>query len=99
MASIDVELFQNLSAASLMIKIWEFSEHVYQNLPPDDSSCNCLFYLACYIEAARQVWNDSYMHFNIALYRFQFQRNACLDIMSCKNERYKEHLVHSILTE
>ena len=99
MVSIDVEFFQNLSTASLMIKICEFPEHVYHNLPPDDSSCNCRFYLACCIEAARQVWNDSYMHFNTALYRFQFQRNAYLDIMSCKNERYKEHLVHSILTE
>ena len=99
MASINVEFFQNLSAASLMIKIWEFSGHVHHNPPPDDSPCNCRFYLTCCIEAARQVWNDSYMFFDTALYRFQFQRKAYLDIMSCKNERYKEYLVQSILTE
>ena len=41
MGSIDVASFQNLSPANLMIKMWEFSEHIHHKPPPDSSSCNC----------------------------------------------------------
>ena len=94
MRSINVDLFQNLSATALMIKIWEFSEHVHHKPPSDPSSCNCQYYLDCCIEAARQIWNnDIYIFFYNALYRFQFHRKHYFDIMSMKNELSKEYFV------
>ena len=90
MGSINVDLFRNLSAASLMIKIWEFSKHVHHKPPPNPSTCNCQYYLDCCIEAARQIWNESYMFFDTALYRFQFHRKQYFEVMSIKNELSKE---------
>ena len=64
MGSIDIASFQNLSPASLMIKIWEFSEHVHHKPPPDPRSCNRQFYLQCFIEAVREVCdNENYIFF------------------------------------
>ena len=64
MGSINIASFQNLSLASLMIKIWEFFEHVHHKPPPDPRSCNCQFYLQCFIEEAREVWdNENYIFF------------------------------------
>lgn len=82
MASINVDFFRNLSPASLMIKIWKFFEHVHHKPPSDEFTCNCHYYLNCCIEAAREQWNDSYMFFDTAIYRFQFHRKNCIDIMS-----------------
>ena len=66
MGSIDIASFQNLSPASMMIKIREFSEHVHHKPPPDPSSCNCQFYLQCCIEAAREVWdNENYIFLTV----------------------------------
>ena len=64
MGSINIASFQNLSPASLMIKIWEFFEHVHHKPPPDPRSCNCQFYLQFFIEEAREVWdNENYIFF------------------------------------
>ena len=49
MGSINVDLFWNLSAAALIIKIWDFSEHVHHKPPLDPSTCNCQYYLDCCI--------------------------------------------------
>ena len=99
MGSINVDLFRNLSVASLMIKIWEFSEHVHHKPSPNLSTCNCQYYLDCCTEAARQIWNKNYMFFDIALYRFQFHRKQYFEIMSIKNELSKEYFVECILRE
>lgn len=99
MASINVDFFQTLSADTVMIKIWEFSEHVHHKSPPDDSTCNCHFYLNCWIEAVRRVWDENYMFFDTALYYFQFHRKNYIEIMSIKNEQSKEYFVECILRE
>ena len=73
MGSIDIASFQNLSPASMMIKIREFSEHVHHKPPPDPSSCNCQFYLQCCIEAAREVWdNENYIFLTVLCIDFSF---------------------------
>ena len=73
MGSIDIASFQNLSTASMMIKIREFSEHVHHKPPPDPSSCNCQFYLQCCIEAAREVWdNENYIFLTVLCIDFSF---------------------------
>lgn len=73
MGSIDIASFQNLSPASMMIKIREFSEHVHHKPPPDPSSCNCQFHLQCCIEAAREVWdNENYIFLTVLCIDFSF---------------------------
>ena len=73
MGSIDIASFQNLSPASMMIKIREFSEHVHHKPPPDPSSCNCQFYLQCCIEAEREVWdNENYIFLTVLCIDFSF---------------------------
>ena len=73
MGSIDIASFQNLSPASMMIKIREFSEHVHHKPPSDPSSCNCQFYLQCCIEAAREVWdNENYIFLTVLCIDFSF---------------------------
>ena len=73
MGSIDIASFQNLSPASMMIKIREFSEHVHHKPPPDPSSCNCQFYLQCCMEAAREVWdNENYIFLTVLCIDFSF---------------------------
>ena len=65
MGSIDIASFQNLSPASMMIKIREFSEHVHHKPPPDPSSCS--------IEAAREVWdNENYIFLTVLCIDFSF---------------------------
>ena len=44
MGSIADVILASTSVPELMIKIWEFSEHVYENPPADHSSCNCRHY-------------------------------------------------------
>ena len=98
MGSIDMDYFLNMSPASLMIKIWEFSQHVHHFLPADPSCCNCQEYLNLCIDSAREVWdNENYIFFDSALYRFQFHRKKLVCLMSLKNEDYKEQLIESIL--
>ena len=100
MGSIDISSFQNLSPASLMIKIWEFSELIHHKPLPDPSSFNCEYYLRCCIEAARELWdNENYIFFDSAFYRLQFHRKKYICIMSIKNDHYREYLVESILRE
>ena len=73
MGSIDIASFQNLSPASMMIIIREFSEHVHHKPPPDPSSCNYQFYLQCCIEAAREVWdNENYIFLTVLCIDFSF---------------------------
>ena len=43
--------FLNMAPSCLMIKIWEYSYHVYHFPPPDPSSCNCNTYLDLVIDA------------------------------------------------
>ena len=100
MGSINVDLFRNLYAALLMIKIWEFSEYVHHKPPsPNPSSCNCHYHLDCCIEATRQIWNENYMLFDTALYRFQFHRKQYFEVMSIKNELSEEYFIECILRE
>ena len=98
MGSIDMDYFLNMSPASLMIKIWEFSQHVHHFPPADPSCCNCQECLNLCIDSAREVWdNENYIFFDSALYRFQFHRKKLVCLMSLKNEDYKEQLIESIL--
>ena len=67
MGSLTDVLFHNMSAAELMIKSWEFSEHVHVNPPLD----NCHYYLNLCIDAARGIWdNENFISFHIAAFRF-----------------------------
>ena len=98
MGSIDMGYFLNMSPAHLMIKIWEFSEHVHHSSLPDRNDCNCQEYLNLCIDAAREVWDkENYIFFDSALYRFQFHRKKLVCLMSLKNEDFKDQLVESIL--
>ena len=59
-----------------MIKIWEFSEHVYENPASDFWSCDCRHYLNICIDAIRALWDiENYILFDTAMYRFQFCRS------------------------
>ena len=83
MGSITEILFRNISTTELMIKIWEFSEHIHQNPPPDLSSCNCYHYLNLCIDAARGIWdNDNFIFVDTVIYRFQFCRERYFEIMN-----------------
>ena len=83
MGSLTEVLFHNMSAAELMIKIWEFSVDVLVNPPLDPSSCNCRHYLNLCIDAARVIWdNENFISFCTAIFRFQFCRERYLNIMS-----------------
>lgn len=62
MGSLDRAFFDGLTADELMIKIWEFSEHVHHTPPPDLTSCNCGNYLQMCIDAARDKWQDNYIY-------------------------------------
>ena len=65
MGSIDMGYFLNMSPACLMIKIWEFSEHVHHSSLPDQKDCNCQEYLNLCIDAAREIWdNENYIFFS-----------------------------------
>lgn len=98
MGAIDMGFFLDLFPARLMIKIWEYSYHVHHFPPPDASSCNCSFYLDLCISAAREIWDhENYIHFDTALFKFQFHRKQYTYLMTLKNEAYMEQLVESIL--
>ena len=45
MGSITDVLLASTSVPELMIKIWEFSEHVHENPPPHLLTCDCKHYL------------------------------------------------------
>ena len=90
----------NMSPARLMIKIWEFSEHVHHTPHPDASSCNCTEYLDICIDTVREIWdNENYIYLDTALYMFQYHRKKYLCLMSSKNEAYKKQIVESILRQ
>ena len=98
MGSTDMGYFLNMSPARLMIKIWEFSEHVHHSFLPDQKDCNCQEYLNMCIDAAREFWdNENYIFFDSALYRFQFHRKKLVYLIALKNEGFKDQLVESIL--
>ena len=98
MGSIDMGYFLNMSPAHLMIKIWEFSEHVHHSSLPDQKDCNCQEYLNMCIDAAREFWdNENYIFFDSVLYRFQFHRKKLVYLIALKNEGFKDQLVESIL--
>ena len=73
--SLDIAFFRSLSSEKLMIKIWDFSNHVHHNRPIEKENCNCHHYLNLCIEAAREQWRNDFMFFDTAIYRFQFHRN------------------------
>ena len=58
MGSITDALLTNIPVPELLIKIWEFSEHVYENPQTDLSSCDCRHYLDICIDAARALWDN-----------------------------------------
>lgn len=100
MGTIDMGYFLNMSPACLMIKIWEFSEHVNHTPPPDPSSCNCSQYLDICIDTVSEIWgNENYIYLDTALYTFQFHRKKYLCLMSSNNETYKEQFVKGILRQ
>ena len=101
MGTIDMGYFLNMSPACLMIKIWEFSEHVnHTPPPPDPSSCNCSQYLDICIDTVSEIWgNENYIYLDTALYTFQFHRKKYLCLMSSNNETYKEQFVKGILRQ
>ena len=100
MGSITEILFRNISTTELMIKIWEFSEHIHQNPPPDLSSCNCYHYLNLCINAARGIWdNDNFIFVDTAIYRFQFCRERYFEIMNLPCHDQKKYFIECILRD
>ena len=100
MGTVDMGYFLNMSPACLMIKIWEFSEHVHHTPPLDSSSCNCAEYLDICIDTVSEIWdNKNYIYLDTALYMFQFHRKKYLCLMSSSNEAYKEQFVEGILRQ
>ena len=90
MSSLTDVLFHNMSAAELMIKILEYSEHVPINPPLDPSSYNCRHYLNLCIDTARGIWdNENFIPFHIANFRFQFCRERYFKLMTlvCDNKK------------
>ena len=59
MGSLDMGFFRSLSVEKLLIKIWDFSNHVHHVRPIDTDSCNCREYLNLCIEAAREQWREN----------------------------------------
>ena len=51
------------SVPRLMIKIWEFSEHVHKNPPSDLSCCDCRHCLDICIDAAHVSWDNEFFFF------------------------------------
>ena len=100
MGTVDMGYFLNMSPARLMIKIWEFSEHVHHTPPLDSSSCNCAEYLDICIDTVSEIWdNKNYIYLDTVLYMFQFHRKKYLRLMSSNNEVYKEQFVEGILRQ
>ena len=87
-----------MSVPCLMIKIWEYSDHVHHVKPDKKIDCKCEKYLNMCINAARDLWdNENYFFFNIALYKFQFHRKKYVVLISTKNESYKEQFIEETL--
>ena len=59
MGSLDMGFFRSLSVEELLIKIWDFSNHVHHVRTIDTDSCNCREYLNLCIEAAREQWREN----------------------------------------
>ena len=91
-------LFSYMSVPRLMIKIWEYSDHVHHIKPDEKINCKCEKYLNMCINVARDSWdNENSLFFDSALYKFQFHRKKYVVLMSIKNESYKEQLIEEIL--
>ena len=89
-----------ISPASLMIKIWEFSHHFLHSTANKSFGCQCEKYLNMCINATRDSWdNENYIHFDTALYYFQFHRKKYLCLMSLKKEDYKGQLIERTLRQ
>ena len=58
--SVSTVFFRNLSPAALMIKTWDYSNHVPHTPPPDNETCYYVFYLNCCIDAASEQWHEEY---------------------------------------
>ena len=97
--SLDIAFFRSLSSEKLMIKIWDFSNHVHHNRPIEKENCNCHHYLNLCIEAAREQWRNDFMFFDTAIYRFQFHRKELVEIMTTTNEIFLEYLIRCYLTD
>ena len=68
-------LFSYMTPARLMIKNWEYFNHVLHVSLDESFDCKCQEYLNMCIDAARDTWNtENYIYFDTALYRFQFHR-------------------------
>ena len=98
MGSLDIGFFRSLSIEKLLIKIWDFSNHVHHIRPTDTESCNCRHYQNLCTEAAREQWRDNFMYFDTAMYRFQFHRKELVDIMSIEFPIVLEHYVRCYIT-
>lgn len=85
MGSLDMGFFRSLSVEKVLIKIWDFSNHVHHVRHIDTDSCNCRQYLNLRIEAAREQWRENFIYFDTAIYRFQFHRKELIDIMAIDN--------------
>ena len=87
--------FLNMSPARLMIKTWEFSHHVHHFPPANLSCCNCQEYLNLCIDTAREGWdNENFIFLIVHCIGFSIIEK---NLMSLKNEEYKEQLIESIL--
>ena len=98
MGSITDALLTNIPVPELLIKIWEFSEHVYENPQTDLSSCDCRHYLDICIDVARALWdNENCIFFDTAMYRFQFCRSDFFLIMNLPSLNQKLFCIEMIL--
>ena len=97
--SLEIVFFRSLSPEKLMIKIWDFSNHVHHNRRIEKENCNCHHYLNLCIEAAREQWRNDFMFFDTAIYRFQFHRKELVEIMTTTNEIFLEYLIRCYLTD
>ena len=93
MVSLDIVFFRSLSPEKLMIKIWDFANHVHHVMPHEKESCSCRHYLNLCTDAAREQQREDYIYFDTAIYRLQFHRKELVDMMSTDNEIFLDHLV------
>ena len=83
-------LFSYMFVPRLMLKIWEYFDHVHQIKPDKKTDFKCKKYLNMCINTARDSWdNENYIFFDTTFYKFQFHRKKYVVLMSTKNESYK----------
>ena len=98
MASLNQEVFDQLDLADLLIKIWDFSEHVHHMSSPDPSSCACEHYLQLCVNAARNKWSPDYMYFDTINYHIQFHHKKFESVMRMENETVQKVIFYEKIT-